>query len=71
MKVELQNGERVEANYVRHLRTITPNNSMGGRSIDVDLYRLADGREIAAQSPEIDGRAVPVECSKPATAYGA
>jgi hypothetical protein len=69
MKIELQNGERVEASYIRHLRTITPNNDAGGRSMDVDLYRLEDGREIAAESPEIDGRAVPVECSKPATAY--
>ena len=61
MKIELTSGERIEANYARHLRTITPRNSMGGRSMDIDLYRLADGREVIAESPECDGRATPVE----------
>lgn len=58
MMIERLDGRRVKAKYVTHCRTL----SYGGRSSDVDLYRLSDGTEIECISPENDGRATPVEC---------
>lgn len=59
--IERMDGTRVKATYVRHLRTLSGNKSMGDRSMDVDLYRLADGTTIQCISPEIDARVTPVE----------
>jgi hypothetical protein len=62
MTIERNDGERVEATYVRHLRTLTHAGGCdGSANIDLDLFRLADGREIVCESPANDGRAVPVE----------
>jgi len=58
MKIELSNGKQVEANYVKHLRTLTND---GHGNTDIDLYRLEDGTEVIAESPVCDGRATPVQ----------
>lgn len=58
LKISRLDGTRVPATYVRHRRTLT----YGGRSSDVDVYRLADGTEVECISPSDDGRAIPVEC---------
>lgn len=55
--IELLDGERVKATRIKHLRTLT---DFGG-NIDVELYRLADGREIECMSPTNDCRVNPIE----------
>lgn len=52
----LIDGCRRQATYVRHLSTLTP--PIGDR--DIDLYRLDDGRLVAAGSPRNDCRVLPV-----------
>lgn len=60
MQIELSDGQRVEARFVRHLRVLTRGSGMGGRNVELALYRLTDGREVVAAD---DGfaRTVPVE----------
>ena len=66
MELRMTNGERVDAEYVKHLRTFTA----GGRNTDAALYRLPDGRLAVALSPSGDGRAVPAEDPDGPAAYG-
>jgi hypothetical protein len=59
MTIELLDGSRVQATYIRHLRTLT--HGAGVDNEDIDLYRLADGTTVEAHSPANDGRAIPVQ----------
>lgn len=61
-------GKKIEATYVKHLRTLT--DDRGGPNVDVDLYQLADGSTVTARWYG-DGRCDPVidaedECPAPA-----
>lgn len=67
----IESGRRIEATYIRHLRTLTGGNSLGGRSQDADLYRTADGRLVVALSDECDARDTPVvDTSRTPADYG-
>lgn len=59
MMIETHDGAKVKATYVKHLRTLTPRNSMGGANRDLDLFRLADGSEVVAESRADDARDAP------------
>lgn len=54
-----EGGDRVTGTYVRHLRTLTDNFGRGS-NLDLDEYRLADGKIVQATSPSNDGRAMPM-----------
>jgi hypothetical protein len=56
-KIEMLSGELQDAEYVRHLRTLT--HGAGSSNTDVDLYRTRDGREVVCTSPADDSRAIP------------
>lgn len=58
--IRLANERRVEATYLRHLRTI-PGGCISGDAMDVDLVQLADGGDVCVGSPAGNGRAVPWE----------
>ena len=59
MKIRDEDGELIEARYVRHLRTLTGNPGDGSASIDVDLFRTDDGRLVVCRSPENNARVIP------------
>ena len=63
--IERLDGRIVRATYVKHVRTLVS----GGRSSDVDLYRLDDGSVAECISPSNDGRAIPVECDPQSDHY--
>ncbi len=58
--IERADGTTSKAHYVKHLRTLTGPNS-AHRSKDLDLYRLADGREIVCVCDPGDCRVSPME----------
>jgi hypothetical protein len=60
VKIRRQDGKLVEAEYVRHVRTLT--GPPGAGNDDVDVYRLADGTEVECMSRADNGRDVPREC---------
>jgi len=57
--IELHDGTKVKANYVRHLRTLTHGQYRG--NTEIDLFRTEDGRDIVCESPSNDARIVPTE----------
>lgn len=71
MKIYLSDGTLANAEYLRHLRTLTHGSGCtSGHNLDLDLFRLADGTEVVCSSRSNDARSIPTQVEKDDTLPG-